>query len=398
MVINLTLQPAQPSNETANLGNAATFQAAVNSLGTAGGRIMVPPGGYWLEAPVEISEGPIEIVGAGNDDLHPGISSQNHGTVLAAWGTGFRFSGTGSRGSALRRLGGRNPVGNPSDPAWLGTALTRPAFVDVVNSQGFLDLEDLFFPHAFTAIRARRSGRLRVRGVRASAIAAVLDMDDCRDVCHLDDIHAWPFFTLSKGTPYSIAQSTHLRVLRMGKVDSFYLGRVFGFNCFSVLHLENMGNGISRHWHVNHLYADFARCAVFSQGEVRGPNEPEGHSAAPTGCIDHLTFQGEDHNASTQGVPLPNNCPVVLLNRCDLSVGNLHAEDVSSFTAYLDGAGTLRIGSWKVDNANPYHAAFYCGAGATVQLSQPPLPLTMGGHPLLKQGAGSVLVPQMVTS
>jgi hypothetical protein len=188
------------------IGNGITddsvaFQNAINSLGTAGGTVLIPEGYFYLLSNSILVnsnitlKGPMSIVGSPNNN-----ASYPYNLVtsirLASTATITLNGGSGIDGCLIYRNGMSFPAANSS--AFAGTAITSTKDdVFVINSMilGFSQ-----------AIYFNGSQRYIVDTVKIDCNAGVWS-NAALDISYVNTVHCWPFTTVATGTTASSSRS-----------------------------------------------------------------------------------------------------------------------------------------------------------------------------------------------
>lgn len=169
------------------------FQAALNTLGAAGGTVVMPAGISYLINSITIPpgvtlKGPFSEIGApGASNFSPPYGALSSLRMTA--GNTITLSGGGCiDGVFLAPSGMTFPQTTAANFA--GTAITAAGDdVTLKNSMIF------GFALAFTATNW---GRVRIRNCNMDNLSCIY-INNSEDVCHLDAIHCWPFATIQQG-------------------------------------------------------------------------------------------------------------------------------------------------------------------------------------------------------
>lgn len=202
----------------------AAIQAAIDSLGAAGGTVYIPDGlkclvdlnGLVVKPNVSLV-GPHEFVGSPNDNSSAPYNNVGGSIILDAGTAGVSIylnGGASLSGLLIYRKGMTFP--QTSVAGWTGTAII--ATDDDVAVQNCMILG---FDKGFYSSGCQRP---RLENVYMDNINCV-EITACYDVAYLFQCHCWPFATIANGTP----------LIRSGTAYSFHDGGDWNkiTNCFS---------------------------------------------------------------------------------------------------------------------------------------------------------------------
>ncbi len=187
-------------------GNGSTndtpaFQAAIDSLGAAGGSVFVPNGlRYLIDSNLIIKpnvtlRGPHAIVGSPESNSSAPYGTVGGALLLNSAATITLKGGASITGLLIHRKGMTFPAANSS--AFAGEALIIDGD-DAAISQCMI----LGFSRA---IGSSGRQRLRLFDINIDCLSGVL-IDNCADVAYFDRIHCWPFATIAALGPASSLQ------------------------------------------------------------------------------------------------------------------------------------------------------------------------------------------------
>jgi hypothetical protein len=181
--------------------DTAAIQAAIDSLGTAGGVITVPSGmkclidnNLTVNASVSLV-GPHSFVGSPGSNASAPYGSVGGSLLVNSARTITVKGGASLRGLLIYRKGMTFPA--PDSTAFFGTAITiggEDAAILCCMILGFAQ-----------AIYSSGKQRVRVNLVNIDCQSGIL-IDDCYDVSYIEQVHCWPFATITATAPASALQ------------------------------------------------------------------------------------------------------------------------------------------------------------------------------------------------
>ena len=204
----------------------AAIQAAIDSLGTAGGTVCIPNGmkclidlnGLVVKPNVSLV-GPHEFVGSPNDNSSAPYNDVG-GTIILDAGTAgvsiYLNGGASVSGLLIYRKGMVFPVQNAS--AFTGTAIIATDDDVAVSHSMILGFNKAFLSDGFQRARIEYLYQDNINGIEIS---------NCLDIAYISNCHAWPFASIAYG-----AGST---IIRSGTAYKFSNTNDWGkvTNCFS---------------------------------------------------------------------------------------------------------------------------------------------------------------------
>jgi Pectate lyase superfamily protein len=188
--------------------DTAAVQAAIDSLGTAGGTIIIPDGcSLYIASNLTINanvalKGQFSLTGVNGDNINYPLGLISAVTLNSS-ATITLMSGAGVDGIFIYKSGLTFPQNNAS--AFAGTAFTAGGNDVFIRNSMILGFAQAFYSTGHS--------RARIDKVYIDCQAGI-EITACYDVCRLTDIHCWPFVTYA-GT------GTQARHNRTG--SAFYL-------------------------------------------------------------------------------------------------------------------------------------------------------------------------------
>lgn len=203
--------------------DAARFQAALNSLGYAGGVVTVSYGRYYIGTSLTIPAnctllGPHGIVGTPYNNSNSRYERIGGALLLDPVATINMKGSSTLQGLLVHRTGMVFPA--PDTTGYAGTAVTITPVDDVcVKSCMFLGFNQ--------AIYTLTSQRMRFIDIHIDCNNGI-KIENCYDVSRLENVHCWPFATMGPGVP-------SINFLRSGNAFWFAGGNDWGkaTDCFS---------------------------------------------------------------------------------------------------------------------------------------------------------------------
>lgn len=185
----------------ATVDDTAAIQAAINSLGAAGGTVIVPNGmkclidnNLTVNANVSFT-GPHNFVGTPQDNTLAPYENVGGALIINSTKTITIKGGASIQGFLIYRKGMTFPATDSS--AFAGTAITiadDDAAIFYCMILGFAQ-----------AISSSGNQRVRINTTNIDCLAGIL-IDDCYDVSYIFQVHCWPFATIAPGVPGSALQ------------------------------------------------------------------------------------------------------------------------------------------------------------------------------------------------
>jgi hypothetical protein len=181
--------------------DTAAIQAAINSLGAAGGTVIMPNGmkclidnNLTVNANVSFT-GPHNFVGTPQDNTLAPYGNVGGVLLINSTKTITLKGGASLQGFLIYRKGMTFPAPNTS--AFAGTAITigdDDAAIFCCMILGFAQ-----------AISSSGNQRVRINTVNIDCLAGIL-IDNCYDVSYIFQVHCWPFATITPGMPVTALQ------------------------------------------------------------------------------------------------------------------------------------------------------------------------------------------------
>jgi hypothetical protein len=200
--------------------DTAAIQAAIDSLGAAGGTVMIPNGMRCvLDSTLVVKpnvglQGPNLYVGTAQDNALAPYDVLGGALLLSGTQTINMRGGSSLSGLLIYRKGMTFP--QTSVAGWTGTAITATNDDVAVENCMILGFDKGFYSSGHQ--------RPRLTSVYMDNINCV-EIAACYDIAYLFQCHCWPFATISNGTP----------LIRPGTAYSFHDGGDWNkiTNCFS---------------------------------------------------------------------------------------------------------------------------------------------------------------------
>ncbi|WP_217568808.1 hypothetical protein [Mesorhizobium sp. GbtcB19] len=344
--------------------NATLFQAAVNAMGGTGSKLYVPAGKIVLGSTVNIPDA-CHVEGPAKEGGY--FNAKSAFFHFGHTGVGFKINtNLGSR--SLKNLNTYRTQPTPGAGAYTPTA--HDYDLDIEGGQD-IELENINFLNPTKAINIRGNqttsapcGRISMKGLRGQPLTEGIRMTHCTDVCYLDEIHFWPFW--SANAQVVTYMRANLGALIMGRVDNPKIGRFFSWGAFRGLNIYQQGAlgslpiGTVGRLHASVFEADNCNVGLLISG---------------TGVTADF---GAFHCASDPASPAVSNESLVWLlgNNADIYIGALRGQYTNGALVAINGSGNLvtidRSQSAAIDADANGPAEFAVDAGNKLRLlSQP---------------------------
>ncbi len=240
--------------------DAPAFQAAVNALGEAGGRILLGARHYRLASPVTISRAYVEIQGQGYGES-PGPTG---GTWLVINTANFQpftvingRSGDDTRGTTFRDLAVYQ-VQPPSRPGW--TPTDYPFVFKLDQLAGGVEFHNIFFCNVTRGVHSYQVGRLNIGYMKGQCYDTMVYVESALDVCRIDQLESWFFVT---GDQHVVEyMSANYDAIRLGRADGVFINMLFVFCARAGIHCVQEKSGCAQ-FVVNAYSGDHIRYAVW---------------------------------------------------------------------------------------------------------------------------------------
>jgi hypothetical protein len=176
--------------------DTAAIQAAIDSLGVAGGTVVIPNGMRCvLDSTLVVKpnvgvQGPHLYVGSPQDNSSANYSLVGGSLILSGTQTISMKGGASLSGLLIYRKGMTFPQTSVS--AWVGTAITADGDDVVVNNCMILGFDKGFYSYGHQ--------RPRLTSVYMDNVNCV-EIAECYDIAYILQCHCWPFATIANGTP-----------------------------------------------------------------------------------------------------------------------------------------------------------------------------------------------------
>lgn len=175
--------------------DTAAIQAAIDSLGAAGGTVTIPNGARCLVDGANLLVrrnvslvGPHQFMGSPGNNTFAPYGSIGGALILNSARTITMQGGSALKGLLIHRKGMTFPASDAS--AFAGTAITADG--DDITVDGVMALG---FAVAYTSANCQRPTLVNFR---FDCIDGVL-INNCADIARLIDCHGWPFATIASG-------------------------------------------------------------------------------------------------------------------------------------------------------------------------------------------------------
>jgi hypothetical protein len=176
------------------VNDTAAIQAAIDSLGAAGGTVLIPngmkcvlDGNLTIRSNVSLV-GPHTIVGSPQNNTSAPYGSLGGALLLDSSRTITLNGGASLQGLLIYRKGMTFPAADSS--AFAGTAITIGQ-----DDAAVFQCMVLGFAQAISTNGAQRP---RIYDTNIDCLAGVL-INNCADICYLNNVHCWPFATIAAG-------------------------------------------------------------------------------------------------------------------------------------------------------------------------------------------------------
>jgi len=367
-------------NGSAN--DAPAIQAAINSLGTAGGVVQLGPRTYRLASAIVITNTSVRLQGAGfNEGGGPG-----NGTWLTVDQTGFTpitFTGVAARGSVLRDIAFRQSHTATQNASWAPT--NYDYLIRVTDCLGGVDFDNVMLSGINRGIFVRNSGRTDFRRMRGQVFTTGIEIDESYDTGRIQNLHFWPFWSANDHVVRW--QQANGDALIFRRCDGVFVDQAFVLGYRSMFRFSSSAAGYTQKFSIGQAYADFVRHGVWVE------------AAGTDGQIDAMTVQCEIFNAG--GAPLAGSIGIyVNTSSSKLQIGTLRIDDAEDNPIRIEQhSNRLDIGSLRCVNFNLRNngaAAIHLAHAATgtpnrVNLASSPLLETAIPGPVFNAGSnGSV--------
>lgn len=239
--------------------DAPAFQAAINSLGEAGGRILLGAKHYRLASPITITRAYVEIQGQGYGES-PGPSG---GTWLVMNTANFQpfmvtnLKGNETRGTSFRDLAVYQ-IQPPSRPGWAPT--DYPFVFKLDQLAGGVEFHNIYFCNVTRGIHSYQVGRLNIGYMKGQCYDTMVYIETALDVCRIDQLESWFFVT---GDQYvADYMADNYDAIRLGRADGVFINMLFVFCARAGIHCVQQKVGCAQ-FVINAYSGDHIRYAVW---------------------------------------------------------------------------------------------------------------------------------------
>ena len=310
--------------------DAPAFQRAVDSLGTAGGRILLGAKHYRLASPISITRAYVMFQGQGYAEA-PGPSG---GTWLLIITSGFQpFTITNTHGNETRGTSFKDLAvwqqQPPSKPGW--AAIDYPFVFTLDKLAGGAEFDNIYLCNVTRGISAYFSGRLNIGYLKGQCYDTMVYIDGAQDVCHIDFIESWFFVTADQNMADYMMEN--FDTLRLGRVDGLILNQIFVFCSRAGIHCVQTKLGNAKIV-VGGLYADHSRYALWFDHCIFQTNETDVSAINQVGS-NHVRFDRKGGGAAIVGGAMVKieNC-----QRTKLQMTNVNAGFLDSSALQVSGS------------------------------------------------------------
>ena len=358
--------------------DAPAIQAAVDAMAASGGGVLqFGPRRYRLASPVVVNNASIIFQGAGFTE-GPSPRDGTWFTITTTGFTPFTFTGVNARGCAVRDIAVHQTHPGNLVPGWTPTAYD---FVfRVQDCLGSIDFENVFLCAVNRGIWIDNSGRFNIQRLRGQVFTSGIEIDRSFDIGRINHLHFWTFAT-SNANVVGYQQQT-LDAVLLRRNDGIFLDDIFVLGARSVLRFASSAAGVTTKFYVGNLYADFARHAVWVDGN------------GVDGQIANATTQGEAISPVGARIPDGNGLRVDG-NNARLHIGNLRVDAVESNAIRINGSGNrvdvFSLRAQGYNSLNDGSAAIHVsnvasGTPNAVYVGTPPLIANGNAGPLANAG------------
>ena len=219
--------------------DAPAFQAAINALGSRGGRINIGAKNYYLNSPITITAGTVEIVGKGVAEgayigggswIVIGATNFNPFTVGTPYVAGSSYQPSGAAvGTKFRNFGVYQLQTMPSMTVGAGwSAKVSYPFVFSVYNTSCVSFHDVFFLGVDNGIYWRGCGSMRNGDITGQFYTCGIQIENCQDLPYFGNLRSYPYLNNTNPNVYAY-QLANLKFLNLGKMDGCYIQSLFGF-------------------------------------------------------------------------------------------------------------------------------------------------------------------------
>ena len=219
--------------------DTAAIQAALNAMSAVGGGVVTAPRGqYLLTSQLTI---PSYVLFLGASWLpDPSNGAQTFATSLyIKWGAGNAV-GSGNQAVTLSRSSGIEGF-TFFYPGQVSKTASTPVVFDFSistpttgSSYDNCHVKNITLYNSYVGVNLSNGGRWRVENIQGNPLAVGFRADQCFDVCYMNNVHFWNFYTQSAALETWVAANGIAFDFR--RIDQLFANDMFGWNyntCFS---------------------------------------------------------------------------------------------------------------------------------------------------------------------
>lgn len=336
--------------------NAGIVQSALNQAAASGQKLYVPPGLIALDSTI-IWPVTSQIFGAG----------QASSTASAAY-SWFHLAHTGVGFSAVagqfdsRSMRGVNFYRSQPTPAAGWTPLSAGADIAISGAVDITITDCLFLnPTVMIGVggdpvAGKGSGRIILRNIKGQPLTAGIVMTQVYDVCYMDEIHLWPFWSQDPNVVNYVRGNAYAFILN--RVDNPKLGRIFTWGYWRGLVIgeqADVGNAGLPPGTTSLLHADVVgvdNCGIgflVNAGDSASAHINQLYAVSGSGAEPAILVQGTNAN---------------------ITIGDLYGANGAGLVSLAASGNTMTIGTSR--SVAVTGTEFNVATGNTLRLMSPP--------------------------
>lgn len=314
--------------------DAPAFQAAINALGTRGGRINIGPKNYYINSPITITAGTVEFVGKGVAEgayigagswIVIGAATFNPFTVGTPYVAGSSYQPSGAAlGTKFRNFGVYQLQTFPSTTVGAGwSAKVNYPFVFSIYNSDSVSFHDVFFLGVDNGIYWRGCGHMRNGDIAGQFYTCGIQVENCQDLPYFGNLRSYPYLNNTNPNIYAY-QLANLKFLNFGRMDGCYIQSLFGFVTQYCIY-------------------------CYQEPAVTGQTNPSANTAGgfATGTIDYLSLDHSSNGFYMANITTGGNESLIPSWKFGKVETNAFAVSGSGSDPYIDGATAIYVNtSW----------------------------------------------------
>ncbi len=227
-------------------------------------------------------------------------------------------------------------------PGWAPVAY--PPVVSVLNVAGQITLDNILAAPVYDLVNSNNSGRLNVTRLRGQIFHNGVVSERSYDSDRYFDWHVWDYWSTDSNV--RAWQQTNLDAIRLFRVDTPFIDKIFLIDGRSVIRFSDAGNGTASRFFIGDLQGDGVKHTLWIDGTASHVN---GHVQAIDGQHIDNSAPGAHSIANSSTIQIDRGATGNILQidqlRSEWAAGSVVRNDGDYNTVWMGGAQVDRWGA-----------------------------------------------------